>query len=182
MAYGYTIESQKPNVLAETIDRMTAEFSLAAVPMGWAIDIVPALQIFRTASQVPGSRRPLENGANLSKYRLSSGVTFVCLSKLVESLRQDGNGELSVEDEESAIWTAANLYGAAADTTVVNLIAFTLAVIKFPEGQCRAQEEIDRVVGTDLLPSFPDHENLPYVAAMVKEATCRWPISPMGFP
>jgi hypothetical protein len=34
MAYGYTIETQKPNVLAETIERLMAEFSLAAVPMG----------------------------------------------------------------------------------------------------------------------------------------------------
>jgi cytochrome P450 len=90
----------------------------------------------------------------------------------VEILRQDGNGELSVEDEESAIWTA---YGVAADTTVVNLTALTLAMTKFPEAQRRAQEEIDRVVGAD-------RENLPYVAAMVKETIRRWPISPMGFP
>jgi hypothetical protein len=34
MAYGYTVESQKPNVLAEMIDRMKVEFSLAAVPLG----------------------------------------------------------------------------------------------------------------------------------------------------
>ena len=51
------------------------------------------------------------------------------LSRLVGKLRQDGNGEFSVEDEESAIWTAAILYGAVADTTVITLTAFALAMI-----------------------------------------------------
>jgi hypothetical protein len=108
--------------------------------------------------------------------------TFVCLSKLVETLRQDSNSELSVEDEESAIWTVASLYGAAADTTVINLTAFTLAMVKFPESRRKTQEEIGHVFGTDRLPSFPDRENLPYVAAMVTEAIRWWPISPISFP
>jgi cytochrome P450 len=65
---------------------------------------------------------------------------------------------------------------------VINLTTFTLAMIKLPEAQRRAQEEIDRVVCSDRPPSFPDRENLPHVAAMVKEAIRWWPISPMGFP
>ena len=52
----------------------------------------------------------------------------------------------------------------------------------FPEAQRKAQEEIDRVVGTDRLPTFEDRENLPYVDALVKEAL-RWhPVVPMGVP
>lgn len=51
------------------------------------------------------------------------------LSRLVGKLRQDGNGELSVEDEESAIWTVASLYGAAASTTVITRTAFALVMI-----------------------------------------------------
>jgi cytochrome P450 len=46
--------------------------------------------------------------------------------------------------------------------------------------QQRAQEEIDRVVGTDRLPNFDDRNNLPYVDGMVKEAW-RWnPVGPMS--
>ena len=52
----------------------------------------------------------------------------------------------------------------------------------YPEVQRRAQEEIDRVVGTDRLPGFEDRDNLPYVDAVVKEVL-RWhPIGPMGLP
>lgn len=44
----------------------------------------------------------------------------------------------------------------------------------------RAQEEIDRVVGDDRLPSFTDRNKLPYINAIVKE-TLRWEnVAPTG--
>ncbi|QSS65943.1 O-methylsterigmatocystin oxidoreductase [Histoplasma capsulatum] len=43
-AYGYTIEPHKPDPLVDLIDKMMTEFSLAAVPMAWAVDIIPALR------------------------------------------------------------------------------------------------------------------------------------------
>jgi cytochrome P450 len=59
---------------------------------------------------------------------------------------------------------------------------FFLAMILYPEVQRKAQEEIDRVVGTRRLPSFDDRGNLPYVEAIVKEVL-RWhPVAPMGLP
>jgi len=42
VAYGYTIESQKPDIMMETTGKMIAEFSSAAVPMGWAVSATPA--------------------------------------------------------------------------------------------------------------------------------------------
>jgi cytochrome P450 len=48
--------------------------------------------------------------------------------------------------------------------------------------QIRAQEEIDRVVGPDRLPSTSDRDNLPYVNAIAKEAL-RWHnVEPLGIP
>lgn len=44
-----------------------------------------------------------------------------------------------------------------------------LAMLKFPEVQRRAQEELDRVVGTSRLPTFDDRERLPYVNAICAE-------------
>lgn len=52
----------------------------------------------------------------------------------------------------------------------------------YPEVQRKAQEEIDRVVGQDRLPTMTDRENLPYIEAMVKEVL-RWhPVAPMALP
>lgn len=58
--------------------------------------------------------------------------------------------------------------------------AFFLAMTKFPEAQKKAQEEIDRVVGSDRLPTVSDRDNLPYLEALIKEVL-RWhTIAPMG--
>lgn len=51
----------------------------------------------------------------------------------------------------------------------------------YPAVQKRAQEEIDRVLGTSRLPGFQDRDNLPYINAMAQEVL-RWhPIAPVGF-
>lgn len=194
MTYGYTIETDQPDVLVDTIDKMMKEFSLAAAPLAWAVDILPMLQ--HLPDTFPGTgfkqtarrwRKSIEASAYIP-YRFvrrqlsASNAPPSYVSRLVHQLEQEGGGKLSSDDEEAIIWTAASLYGAAADTTVITLTAFTLAMIRFPEVQERAQEEIDRVVGSGRLPSCDDREKLPYIDALVKEATRWWPIAPMGFP
>lgn len=64
--------------------------------------------------------------------------------------------------------------------TVASLGIFFLAMALFPEAQRKAQEELDRVVGTARLPTFEDRKNLPYIDAVVNE-TLRWhPIGPLS--
>lgn len=53
--------------------------------------------------------------------------------------------------------------------TVSALDSFFLAMLLYPDVQAKAQEEIDRVVGRDRLPTAEDEESLPYVCALVKE-------------
>ena len=49
-----------------------------------------------------------------------------------------------------------------------------------PAAQAKAQEEIDRVIGTDRLPTFDDEPKLPYVSALSKEVF-RWQqVAPFG--
>ncbi|EEB91183.1 hypothetical protein MPER_10497, partial [Moniliophthora perniciosa FA553] len=55
-----------------------------------------------------------------------------------------------------------------------------LAMVRFPETQRKAQEELDNVVGRTRIPTLDDMENLPYLRAIVKEAL-RWRSpAPMG--
>ena len=50
----------------------------------------------------------------------------------------------------------------------------------YPEVQARAQAEMDQVVGQSRLPSWDDHDSLPYLEALVKEVL-RWnPVAPLG--
>ena len=196
MAYGYSIEPQKDDVLVNISDQMMREFALAASPMSWAVDIIPALR--HLPEGFPGAgfkktarqwRKTIQATAMLP-YRFvqraaadgNAGVSYV--SRLIQQMKEEQNTDkLSLEDEEAIIWSAASLYGAAADTTVITLTAFTLAMIRFPHVQRKAQEEIDRVIGRGTrLPTVSDRDSLPYTAAIVQEAIRWWPVNAMGFP
>ncbi|KAL3494971.1 cytochrome P450 [Aspergillus germanicus] len=194
MAYGYTISPDKPDTLVTLIDKMMTEFSLAAIPMAWAVDIIPALQHLPDGFPGTGFKktaRQWKKSIQACAYipyrfvqrQMTAGINEPSyVSKLIEELKAENDGVLKEEDERAIIWTAASLYGAAADTTVIALTAWTLAMLRFPHVQRKAQEEIDRVVGAERLPTLDDRENLPYINAIVKETLRWWPIAPMGFP
>jgi cytochrome P450 len=195
MTYGYTTEPHKPDALVTLVDQMSTEFSLAAAPMAWAVDIIPALRYL--PDNFPGAafkrtarewRKTIQASAyipyrfvqrQMASRHFDYPQSYV--SKLVQQLKGE-NAELKREDEDAIIWTAASLYGAAADTTVITMTVFTMAMAKFERVQRKAQDEIDRVVGRTRLPSFADREKLPYVNAVVKETMSWWPITPMGLP
>jgi len=68
------------------------------------------------------------------------------------------------------------------DTSASTLSSWVQAMVLYPEVQKKAQAEIDSVVGEKRLPTWSDHDNMPYVATLVKEAM-RWrPTAPLGFP
>ncbi|KDQ14757.1 hypothetical protein BOTBODRAFT_32517 [Botryobasidium botryosum FD-172 SS1] len=86
--------------------------------------------------------------------------------------------------EEDIKWVSGTLYAAGADTTAAVLATFILAMTIFPEAQKKAQQEIDRVIGSNSgrLPTLEDREDLPYVESIWKE-TLRWlPVTPLGAP
>lgn len=61
---------------------------------------------------------------------------------------------------------------AGSETSVGVLTWWTQAMLRYPEAQASAQQELDAVVGRDRVPSFEDYERLPYIRAMVKEVRC----------
>lgn len=67
----------------------------------------------------------------------------------------------------------SNLIGGGVDTTSSSMVSFVLAMCCFPEKQKRAQEELDRVVGRERMPSWEDEDALPYITSTVSEIL-RW--------
>lgn len=196
ITYGYnaqTNETDRPDVLVKLIDQVMLNFTKAALPGAWLVDLVPALR--HIPDNFPGAafkkharnwRETIETAAiipyHFVRERMASekyDPSYV--SRLVEQLTAEGD-KLSHEDEQAIIWTATTLYGAAADTTVISLTAFTLAMVQFPHVQRKAQEELDRVVGKGKLPTMADRDNLPYIDALIKEVSRWWPTAGMGFP
>lgn len=87
------------------------------------------------------------------------------------------------EHRESVIRaTAGTMYAAGADTTLSTISTCVLGLIKNPDALRKAQEEIDRVVGSNRLPDFDDEPYLPYISALVREAL-RWNlVTPLALP
>ncbi|KXJ87396.1 O-methylsterigmatocystin oxidoreductase [Microdochium bolleyi] len=202
VTYGYTTEPQRPDPLVALMKQTLADFSRAAAPGAWAVDLLPMLRYLPEG--LPGTgfktlarkwRRnvhasvdvPYSFARSQEEQQLlgGDGQEPCYVSKLVEKLsseNRDGGGQLNLENEKAIMWTATGLFGAATDTTAMSMRAFKLAMIRFPQVQRRAQEEIDRVVGRDRLPTFEDMEQLPYVCAVVRETLRWWPAALLGFP
>ncbi|KAI0082010.1 cytochrome P450 [Panus rudis PR-1116 ss-1] len=108
------------------------------------------------------------------KQRMVAGQQPSCLA--ADILKSKPNS-LSPEEVEAL---ARNVPGAAhiggAGTSGPSTILFFLAMALHPEVQRKAQEELDRVVGSERLPTFSDRPNLPYIEALTKEVL-RWELA-----
>ncbi|OGE56501.1 hypothetical protein PENARI_c003G04885 [Penicillium arizonense] len=76
--------------------------------------------------------------------------------------------EYSVTDEES-VHTFQAMIDGGTRSPHNNLLTFLFLMMEFPEWQKKLQEEVDKVVGKDRMPSYTDIPNLPTVRAIVKE-------------
>jgi fumagillin biosynthesis cytochrome P450 monooxygenase len=194
MTYGYVVEPDKPDPLVQIVEQMMHEISLAATPLKWPVDIVPALK--HLPESLPGMswKRIAREWHKIASTVIEVPYAFVqeqmkkgdykpsFVSSIIEQRESSSTGddEKSMGNDEDIRYTAATMYAAGADTTVLSLKSLILAMLLFPEVQTKAQKEIDTVIGTNTLPGIEDRERLPYVNALAKEAF-RWlPVVPMG--
>lgn len=77
---------------------------------------------------------------------------------------------------------SGSLLEAGSDTTASTLYGFILALLMWPDVQRRAQEEIDKFVGPDRLPTMDDYDNLFYIRCCIKESLRWMPTVILGVP
>lgn len=75
--------------------------------------------------------------------------------------------------DDQAAYIGGTLLEAGSDTTSSTLYGFVQAMLLFPDVQRKAQEEIDRVIGPDRMPTMEDINALPYIRSCMKESL-RW--------
>ncbi|KAH8985752.1 cytochrome P450 oxidoreductase [Lactarius hatsudake] len=177
MSYGYSVEREKSDPLLNVIDTAADEFYIATSPVRYVPAWMPGAGFKKVAegyrrTNLEQTYRPLE----FVKRRMLDKTSVPSFtSALLES-------ELSTLDTETLPFAATSLFGGGTDTVVATISTFVLAMVLFPDVQLKAQEEIDRVVGTGRLPNFADREHLPFLSALYKELL-RWHvIGPMGIP
>ncbi|KAN0135849.1 Cytochrome P450 [Lactarius tabidus] len=187
MSYGYTVEREKKDPLLAVIDTAADEFYIATSPGSWLVDTFPSLRHLPAWMPGGGFKKVAERyrRTNLDQtYRPLEFVKRRMLEKnavpsFTSTLLQS---DLNSLDAETLPFAASSLFGGGTDTVVATISAFILAMVLFPDAQRKAQEEIDRVVGTGRLPNFTDRDHLPYLSALYKELL-RWHvIGPMGIP
>ncbi|KDQ08477.1 hypothetical protein BOTBODRAFT_37914 [Botryobasidium botryosum FD-172 SS1] len=183
LVYGIEVESSQNKFIVYAEQVM--DLATYASPGAAYINIFPILKY--VPSWFPGAKFKRE--ANRLKTLVESMVhhpfqqvksetsTGVAVPSFTSQLLEDVDA-----NEEDIKWATSAMYGGGAETITESVVSFILAMASYPEVQRRAQQEIDKVVGTDRLPNFDDRQFLPYIECILKE-TFRWyPVSPMGAP
>ncbi|KAH8977577.1 CyP450 monooxygenase [Lactarius hatsudake] len=190
IAYGLDIRTSDDPYLKRAEECLQI-LDTAANPGTFLVDIIPALKY--VPEWVPGAsfkRRAREWRSVAERFytipfdsvkqsmtdgKAKSSFTSLALHDITE------NDDRKYQ-EDLIKCLGGTMYTSGTDMTVSLLLTFFLAMLMNPVAQDRAQEEIDRVVGTDRLPTFDDEPNLPFVSAMSKEAF-RWQqVAPFAIP
>ncbi|CAE7138996.1 unnamed protein product [Rhizoctonia solani] len=104
---------------------------------------------------------------------------------ILGSLLQDHKLVSSLSDEERdnrLKELGLIMYSGGTDTSSNLLVGFVAAMVMNPMVQMKAQQEIDAVLGTAVLPTVPDIERLPYVTNLIKELKRWYPVVPGALP
>ncbi|KAI4862537.1 cytochrome P450 [Hypoxylon rubiginosum] len=104
---------------------------------------------------------------------------YTLLMKYKENEEAGIPNQLTLQDIQGA---SGAVFIAGSNTTFATTTVALLNMMLNPEVFQKARAEIDRVVGTERLPSFDDRPDLRYIDYLVEEAS-RWrPLSPIGIP
>uniref|UniRef100_A0A3B3B815 Cytochrome P450, family 2, subfamily N, polypeptide 13 n=1 Tax=Oryzias melastigma TaxID=30732 RepID=A0A3B3B815_ORYME len=89
-------------------------------------------------------------------------------SFLIEMEKQHQDSSLGFTEANLA-FCSLDLFLAGTETTSTTLMWALVYLIKHPDVQVKVQQEIDRVIGQNRLPSMADRPNLPYTDAVIHE-------------
>lgn len=102
--------------------------------------------------------------------RLDSGEATSSFHAGLLEREREGKAELTPFERDglSGIVTSA-----AIDTSISTTLWFIMALVCWPDVQKKLQDEVDRVVGRDRMPTHADLDRLPYTRAFTREVM-RW--------
>ncbi|CAK7217402.1 hypothetical protein SBRCBS47491_003153 [Sporothrix bragantina] len=104
---------------------------------------------------------------------------YSLLKRFDENQEKNLPNHFSMKDIQGA---SGSVFIAGSNTTYATTTVALLNLMKNPHVFAKARAELDRVVGTDRLPTLADRPQLRYLDYLVEETT-RWrPLSPIGIP
>ncbi|KAF2871230.1 cytochrome P450 oxidoreductase-like protein [Massariosphaeria phaeospora] len=146
---------------------------LKLIPDRWAPSKDRAKRCYRTTTDTWTEARELvEQRRRNGDYRDS-----LCDKLLSEEIKVD----VPLSYNQLSNFVGA-IHQGAADTTASAIRTSILFMSKHPWVQEKAQVELDRVCGTERMPTWKDFAELPYINCIVKESLRIRPIVPSGVP
>ncbi|KXN81911.1 O-methylsterigmatocystin oxidoreductase [Leucoagaricus sp. SymC.cos] len=191
ISYGISIDESSDPYIYKAQESLIG-FSEAGVPGRFLVDSFPIMKYIPDWVPGTGWKKFAEYYRELNKLvvtepfedvkrRMVEGTASpsVALS-LISELPEEGDP--GREEEETVVRdVAAVSYVAGADTTVSTVLSFFLAMCLYPDVQKKAQSELDQVLN-GRLPEFNDRPSLPYINAIVKEASRWYLVLPLALP
>lgn len=181
VVYGYEAAPYEDEFLALAEESMIIlSRNIASGGGVWPVDVFPSLQYlpmwfpgagFRTKAKKWKAK--IEEFVDKPYEYLKNSIKAGTFKPSFCSTLLEDDAKVTSEFEFDLKWTANSMYAASTDTVITNVSHFLLAMMAHPEVLAKAQKEIDRVVGSDRLPTFEDRPFLPYVDAILNE-TYRW--------
>ncbi|KAJ3573150.1 hypothetical protein NP233_g2618 [Leucocoprinus birnbaumii] len=190
ITYGLPVRRRSDPLVHLSEEAIVKGLSVSASP-GYLVNLFPFLKYL--PDWTPGAQfkrdarrfrenldRVMEEPYRAVQRKISEGeCTTSFMSATLEASRD--NPDFDAQEFQMKK-VAAQVFGAAFETTTAALKTFIFSMLTHPKNQRKAQEEIDAVVGKDCLPDFSHREHLPYLNAVLKE-TFRWnPTVPTGVP
>ncbi|KAF8628642.1 hypothetical protein AX15_003774 [Amanita polypyramis BW_CC] len=192
IVYGYdVIPGQDSEHFVKIAEESVSNFSKLFQPTSSFINILPFLM--HIPPWVPGAstqklaaevRKDFELYKNepfkYAERNLAAGKSRECMLMDLLQHRTKVNGVY--EDDNILKNMVATSYIAGVETAQTALIIFFFSMACNPSAQKKAQDEMDKIVGTGRLPNFEDRASLPYVEALLRE-TLRWRVvTPIAIP
>ncbi|KAJ7596428.1 cytochrome P450 [Mycena floridula] len=191
--YGYDI-APKNDYFISVAEHAIANLSEALFPGACAVNTLPILQYFPEWFPGCGFHRLAAETRELTAAMCMKPFEFVkrnmetntgkpCLVRTLLETNETRSMEGIPEEETDVLQkVAATSFAGGADTTVAALGTFMLAMVLYPDVAAKAQEQLDRVVGRNRLPTLDDQRDLPYIEAIVREVFRFRPVFPLGIP
>ncbi|KAJ7671882.1 cytochrome P450 [Mycena rosella] len=187
ISHGYTIPDGNDPMALLAVEANT-NFGKAIAPGAYLCDVLPILRYIPDWTGVRFKQeakifRKTMNAVRDDAYNALKAQVALGTAKPSFTTSLIQREENPTEAQELIYkWSSASVFIGGSDTSVSAIGSIFVALSLYPEVQKQAQEELDRVVGPDRLPSFKDQPNLPYLNAVVMEIH-RWkPVNPLGVP